>query len=67
VVVSILVACDGNWIPVATEPQFSWPGPQREEATIFATAVAVAETKANANKTATSGILQRNPKPRRRR
>jgi len=53
-VVSILVACGGNSIPVATEPQASGPGPQREEVTILATAVPVAETKASANKTATS-------------
>ncbi len=53
-VVCILVACGGNSIPVATEPQASGPGPQREEVTILATAVPVAETKASANKTATS-------------
>ena len=53
-VVSILVACGGNSIPVATEPQASEPGPQREEVTILATAVPVAETKSSANKTATS-------------
>ncbi len=53
-VVCIRVACGGNSIPVATEPQASGPGPQREEVTILATAVPVAETKASANKTATS-------------
>jgi len=53
-VVCILVACGGNSIRVATEPQASGPGPQREEVTILATAVPVAETKASANKTATS-------------
>ena len=53
-VVCIRVACGGNSIPVATEPQASGPGPQREEVTILATAVPVAETKSSANKTATS-------------
>ena len=53
-VVCIRVACGGNSIPVATEPQASGPGPQREEVTILATAVPVAEIKVSANKAATS-------------
>ena len=53
-VVFIPLACGGNSIPVATEPQVSGPGPQRDEVTILATAVPLAETKASANKTATS-------------
>ena len=53
-VVSILVSCGDNAIPVAAEPQASGSGPQWEEVTILATAVPAAETKASANKTATS-------------